>query len=253
MLYVAPRIVPRLWDAATISLGDAKKAQKPVVQELMPETYSTFMKGVYKAAQLEDDRPTKAWTRVAEAYLPGVVTSWKDTNARPVAEDPFVAVYTAMTYGGATMYKVNGDRMLQDMAYDHTDVLKLNRNRIRDLTADHPNYDADFLLERMGDLKVAEEESFDKLHEVYEGMRANGKTPREMSVMLKGMSVDAKIIRDLSKGEFQFRSISEKSIQAAQKKDLDKLKGEEKKEAARKWKEYKAMLKISQEQLEDEQ
>lgn len=249
-LYVAPRIGARAFELGMVLADKKDKVSKPLTQELLPDAYAKMLTGIYKTAGVENTT-TKAATRVAETYLPGITSSWKESNVRPVMEDWATAVPAAMTYMGATMYKVDGKRNLEARAYDYKDLVKDNNRVLKEAFTDNPNMSADEMVERMSDRKAMEQEAFDKMHEVYEGMVANGTPPREISVALKAAGLSAETIRDLHAGRFVFRSASANSVDTAMKKELAKLKGEEKAEAQKKWNEYKAMLRMSKEQLKD--
>ncbi len=250
--YIAPRIVGRLASAVGTTTGINKKAPaEPTVQQLMPDAYAKFLSGA-NAADVSN-RSAKAWTNVAETFLPGVVTGWRESNARPVVEDKASALALALTYGGLTMYKLDGSKKLVSTAYDYNDQVKTNRKTIEEMFKDNPNITADEVQSRLLKLKASEQEAFEKMRSVYEGMQALDVPTRQMNVSLKETKIGGDVIKDLGKGEFEFRSVSKDSIKSYKDKELKGLKGQELTDARAKWKNIWAMLEAGKQEVENEE
>lgn len=250
-LYVAPRLGARLYDAVADEVGN-KTPASPMVQQIFPKGYSNMLNSLNEAGV--SDRTSKSATNVGEAFLPGIAGSFSKNNIHPIANDPASSMAALLSYMGGRMYKINSEKQLTSKAYDYKDVLSDQRKQIADIFTDHPNMDAETLTNRLAKLRNNEEESFDKLKQVYDGMVAAGKSPREINATLKDLRVTAGVMGDLRSGKFKFRSLSPDSLQTYEKKALAKAKTlQEKKEVRQKWKEARALLRVSSEALKNEE
>lgn len=250
-LYVAPRIGVQIAEAIAVSAGwTDKRVRTPFVQEMMPTAYSKALEGT---STVMEDRTTKAWTNAAETLLPGIVGGWRASNPVPDVTDPASAGAAMMAYMGGRMYKVNSPAALTSAGFEYSDTLKSNRRQIVDLFNDHPDMDADTLVAYLADMRENEEESYNRLRDVYEGMTALKHKPADIAKTLKQQGIAVSTIGDIKRGQFVFRSISEDSIKKARDKELQKAKPEERAAIRKKWQDALDLLRVSSENLENEE
>jgi hypothetical protein len=149
---------------------------------------------------------------------------------------------------------VNSDKQLTTRAYEYKDMLTDQRKQVSDIFKDHPNMDAETLTHRLTALRNNEEVTFNKLREVYAGLEAAGKTPKQINKILKDTRVSAEVISDLQKNRFKFHSVSSDSINSYEQRELAQVKTlAEKKEIRQKWKDAKALLRVSNAQIKNEE
>jgi hypothetical protein len=250
-LYVAPRVGVQLVRA--LGLGEEKRPAKPMLQQWFPEAYSEFLNVADKAPGLDDNR-TKALTNVLETAYPGVTAGYKDTNVRPVMEDSLSATAAILTYGGGTMFKLDGNRLLTSAAYDYKDVVSDNRGKIKDVFTDHPNATAEEVVSRLSDMQDEEREAYDSVQKVYKSMIATGTPQRTVNVRLKDMGLSAKQIKAMREGEFEFTSVSRNSIDEIRRKEIKAAKtAEEKARVKEKWNTAWQLLRISRDEISEEE
>jgi hypothetical protein len=250
-LYVAPRLGARLYDAVATQV-EGKSAKSPLVQQIFPEGYSNMLNSLDKAGI--NDRTTKSATNVGEAFLPGIAGSFSQSNLHPIIKTPWDSAAALMSYMGGRMYKVNSDKQLTTRAYEYKDMLTDQRKQVSDIFKDHPNMDAETLTHRLTALRNNEEVTFNKLREVYAGLEAAGKTPKQINKILKDTRVSAEVISDLQKNRFKFHSVSSDSINSYEQRELAQVKTlAEKKEIRQKWKDAKALLRVSNAQIKNEE
>lgn len=251
-LYVAPRVGVRLFDALAQASGlKQEKVQSPLVQELFPRTFGGVL-AIGKALTIEN-RTTKAWTLVGETFMPGVVNSWRESNARPIVENPADAAVWAMTYSGSRMYKLDGKAALSTAAFDYKDLLADNRKILTELFQDQPDLTESQLLSNVLDLREQEKESYDKLRAVYEGLQATDTPASEITARLKTIGLPAPLIRSVRSGDFRFSTVSRKSLNEYERRELSTTSRAERAKVREKWKHVKDMLDSVVDTMEEEQ
>lgn len=252
-LYVAPRVGTQLITAlGTMFTDSVRPTREPLVQQLAPEGYSVALKAADQLPGV-DDKTSKAWTNVVEAFLPGIATAYRDTNVRPLREDPATTIYNMMTYGGGTMYKLDPNNSLRFASMDYTEGLKNARKDVKEIFTDHPNITAPEVLSRVLEMQVKERENYNELRKVYEGMLAVGQSKREAAKALKDQRVSADAIKSITSGEFQSQIISKSSIDQYAKNDMAGKPRAEKKEIKKKWEDVWDVLKQVQKESKEEE
>lgn len=235
-LYIAPRIGSRLMQALLVTAGAGpNRIREPLVKQQFPEAFS----GVMQAANYipgMDDRKTKAWTNVAETFLPGIVDSYRDTNVPPLREDLPSSLANAATYLGGSMTKLNPDTAARNAAMDYSGAMKEVRRDIKDMFLDNPGTLSDAqILDRILKQQEKEREAFDQVQKVYDGMLGIGITPRQAAVTFKDNRLPADVISDARNGTFNSRAISKESIDQYKKNEMVGKTMAEKKEVKQKW------------------
>jgi hypothetical protein len=249
-LYVKPRLGTRIIEAVAATAGRSKKIQDPLVQEKFPDQFEALLNMTAKMGLT--DNATKAWTLVGETFLPGIVSGWGESNARPIMEDLPSTIGALATYGGARMYTLDNQRALNSAAFDHNGVLKDNRAEISQFFDNHPNATIDRVITELADKRDEEEHTFNKLKAAYDGMRAVGHSHTEIAAVMKKDHISADTIADLRRGTFHFRSLSRKSIEGFRRNELIGKTLQEKREINQKWKDASALLNAAQDQMEEE-
>lgn len=249
-LYVAPRLGTRIVEAVAATGGRSKKMQDPLVQEKFPDTFESILNATSKIGL--SDNAVKAWALVGETFLPGIVAGWGDSNARPVMKDGPSVVGALATYGGARMYTLDNTRALNSASFDHNGVLKDNRAEISQFFDNHPNATLERVVDELAEKRDQEKESFDRLQDVYDGMREVGHSHGEIAALLKKNHISAQTISDLKKGVFHFHSLSKKSIKGFRTNELVGKTLEEKRKINEKWKNAGLLLNAAEDELDEE-
>lgn len=250
-LYVAPRVGTQLITALAVMAGDGpNKLRQPTVQQVAPDAYSQILR-VSDTAGIED-RTAKAWTNVVEAFLPGIATSYRANNVRPVPQDATSATAAALTYMGASMYKLDPKAAAKSASFDYSNALKNARRDAKDIFTDHPEgLPENELISRLIDLRQNEKEAFDKLHAVYKGMESVGMTKAQAGNTLRANNISTGAIGDLRRGEFQSHIVSKESIQQYMKDEMNGKTRKEKKEIKQKWNEAYKLLKAADKSINE--
>lgn len=247
-LYVAPRIAGQMYKALQVMAGAGpQRLREPTVQQVAPEAFGRAMR-VNNILGIED-RTTKAWTNVAETFLPGIVNAYRDTNAVPVPEDAQSALANVITYTGATMYKMDPKESAKYL--DYSRELKNARRDLADIASDYPDgIPENELLSRVIDARGKELAAFAEMQKVWDGMRATGMSKREAAAVMKAQKIDTDAIRQLARGQFESQVISKSSLREYMNKELKEAPRSEHAEIKRKWKELYNQLNLAEQQAE---
>lgn len=244
-LYIAPRVGTQIIKAIAATFSDdVRPSREPAIKQLAPGLWSDI-------AQLSPaaDRVDRAWANVLESFLPGVVTSWRDTNVHPEMNNTGDIVPAVSSYLGASMYKLDPEKSAKFAAMDYSGVLKNARKDVKEIFDDHPEgLPIKQLAARINELEAKEHEEFDKVVRVYRGMRATGMSPREAAAVFKDMRLAGDVIADVKKGEFNSRVISEDSLKQYETQELQGASRTEQKEIKAKWKMIYKMLDKAQDE-----
>lgn len=244
-LYIAPRIGGQLINAAGTMFSDSIRPpkRKTTLQEVAPGLYSD----VLNASPLED-RQTKAWLNVVESFLPGWIKAARSENAHPEG------VTDALTYAGATMYRLEPEKQAKYAAMDYNTVLKDARKDVAEYFDAHPTYTKEQLTSMLIDQREAEKEAYDKTRKVYEGMIASGMPPRKAAAVLKAERLSADTIKSIRRGDFNSAVVSKESVTQFMKQEIANAKTlEEKRAVKRKWNEAWKLLKAADRDIDREE
>lgn len=244
-LYIAPRIGAQLVTAAGTMFSDSIRPpkRKTTLQEVAPGVYSDLL----KASPLED-RQDKAWLNVAESFAPGWIKAARSENAHPEGATD------AMTYMGATLYRLEPEKQAKYAAMDYSAALKDSRKDVAEYFGNHPEYAKEELIDMLVEQREAEKKAFDAARKVYEGMVASGMSPRKASAILKAERLSADAIKHIRRGDFNSQVVSKESITQFMKQEIAAVKTlAEKKEVKRKWNEAWKLLKAADRDIDKEE
>lgn len=241
--YIAPRLIGQVYKAWETFKDDKKVSRKPLVQtastaladKIGVDLYSEMM-DIGEMVGL-DRRETKAITNIFEnLYGPGIMTSWRETNARPVETDPQGAAVRAASYAGFTFQSLDPSKPLAFAGMDYSNMLKNNRSKLKEFFDDNVDRSENEIIRRLTQLRRTEKEEFKDAREVYLGALAAGMSPRQAAAALKAARVSNEAISAIASGKFDSGLISKKSIDASMKQELDAAPRSEHNEIKRKWK-----------------
>lgn len=251
-LYVLPRIGPQLLTALGTTLDPKVKVnRKPLVQELAPEQYSTLL-DMGKAAGVPA-RVSKAWTNVAETLYPGIASSWRSTNARPVSpEGVTTSTYNTATYLGMQLQALDPLKPVKFSAMSYADSVKQGRAEIVDMFQDNPNRTSEQVMAQILSSRSREREAFEDMKKTYDGALATGMTKRQLAAALKEQKLNAQQIKALATDNFASTIVSVKSLEQYEKKELLAAPRADHKEIKRRWKDIKELLKSASREVEQE-
>lgn len=249
-LYVAPRIGMQLIDSVhTFVDRDFNPTRKPTVQQIAPEFYSNAILQPAYAMKLEDNQ-TRGLVNVTEAFMPGVVTSWRETNARVQAgtstsDDPLVkagqealsTVSVPLQYMGMTMYKMDPKRAVTNMGFQYSDTMTALRRDVKDMFTENPDtLSEDQIIARLADLRSREQKVNNELRTVYRGLQGVGLNPRQSRTMLKDAGLPQEAVQLISGRDTGSRVVDQASIVRYRQNELKGVTDPaEKKEIRDKW------------------
>lgn len=249
-LYVAPRIGTQIIDAAHSLIDrDFNPTRKPTAQQIVPEFYSNAILQPAYAIGLEDNQ-TRGLVNVAEAFMPGVITSWRSTNARvqagtstsddPVAkagQEALSTISVPLQYAGMTMYKMDPKRAVTNMGFKYGDTMTALRRDVKDMFAENPDtLSEDQIIARLADLRSREQKVNNELRTVYRGLQGVGLSPRQARVMLKDSGLPQEAVGLLSTGKDESRVVDKASIVRYRQNELKGVTDPaEKREITTKW------------------
>lgn len=250
-LYVLPRIGPQIVTAVGTTLSSKVKVNRvPLVQELAPESYSTLLDLAKETGV--PARIAKGWTNVAETLYPGIASSWRSTNARPVSpDDTLTSVYHTATYLGMQLQGLDPAKPMRFSAMDYADSIKQGRQELVEMFKDNPNRTSEQVLSQVLTSRSKERESFDEMKNTYDGALATGMTKREAAAILKEQKLNAAQIRAVASGDFASSIISIKSLEQYEKRELREAPRKERSEIKDRWKDIKELLKSTSRELEE--
>ncbi len=242
-MYVAPRIVPQVWNAMQVTFGDTKVKRVPTAQQVAPESFSAFLD---LGESLGIDRATtKAWFNVAETTLPGFMGSWRDNNARPAwSEDTVGNAFRVASFAGVSMYTMDMNKPLMFGAIDYNKSVTNGRRDLADYFNDNADRSEDETVAKVLAARRKEKDSYDEMVLMFNGAVLTGEKPKDVIKVLKDNGLTQAQIKSITTGQFKSEIISKKSADSYRDKELltPRLTAEEKKEIKDKWKEIWKLL-----------
>ena len=242
-MYVAPRIVPQVWNAMQVTFGDTKVKRVPTAQQVAPESFSAFLD---LGESLGIDRATtKAWFNVAETTLPGFMGSWRDNNARPAwSEDTVGNAFRVASFAGVSMYTMDMNKPLMFGAIDYNKSVTNGRRDLADYFDDNADRSEDETVAKVLAARRREKDSYDEMVLMFNGAVLTGEKPKDVIKVLKDNGLTQAQIKSITTGQFKSEIISKKSVDSYRDKELltPRLTAEEKKEIKDKWKEIWKLL-----------
>lgn len=244
-VYIAPRIASQLAIAATASVPDSKKfpSRVPLTQQLAPEQYATMLE-VGKEVGIPS-RVTKAWTNVAEALLPGVTMSWRDTNARPVRDSVASSTFNTLSYAGANLASLDPKKPVQFAALDLKSASELGRKELAEYFKDNPNGNLENTVSQILRSRAREREAFNDTAAVYKGARAMDMSPMQINALLKKQRLTGDQVRAVATGRFTSTLISQESFNRYRDFELADAPKSEHPAIKKKWREAWSMLRTA--------
>lgn len=246
-LYVKPRIVPQLWNAAQTIITD-KQAVDPLVQEWTPEGYQQAL----RAGQLVglENKTTKALTKLAESvYMPGTLNATRKSN--PTVEAPIdsdtelgkivasgiFGLSVAAKVAGGTFVKANPERSARTAAMDYSDYVSTARKDLAAQFHDLPNITDKEVRSKITDAIEGEEKRWNEVARVYRGMQKSGMSQEDINKALKEAKVEGSLLKQVKSQRFEPTVLSKKSFDSLVTRYTRDLSGDKKVEAEKKWKE----------------
>lgn len=249
-LYVAPRIGTQAIEAGMALWNkDHNPTRKPTSQQIAPEFYSNVVLQPAYAIGLQDNQ-TRGLVNVAEAFMPGVITSWRSTNARVQAgtstsDDPAVkagqealsTIAVPLQYMGMTMYKMDPKRAVSNIGFKYGDTMTALRRDVKDMFTENPGtLSEDQIVSRLADLRSREQQVNNELRTVYRGLQGVGLSPRQSRAMLKDSGLPQEAVELISNRTMGSRVVDKASIVRYRQNELKGVTDpEEKREIKAKW------------------
>ena len=242
--YITPRLIPQLYKAYETFADDKKVSRKPWAQTAsaalsdktgLPDLYSELM-DIGETVGL-DRRETKALTNVLEnLYGPGIMTSWRETNARPVETDAAGMATRAASYAGFTFQSLNPSKPLTFASMDYSNAVKNGRSKLTEFFTDNTDRSENEIIRAILTQRRVEREEFKDAREVYEGALAAGMSKREAIATMKSARLTKDAINAVTSGRFESSVVSKKSIDTSKQNELATAPRREHAEIKEKWK-----------------
>lgn len=236
-LYVAPRVGTQAVQALLTLTGE-RPTRTPLLQQINKEAYSNYVlqpiNGV--TGGIVNDNHIRGLVNVAEAFAPGVATSWRESNVRPVPDSPGSAVATALSYAGMTMYKLDPKRATQSLGFEYKDQMSEMRRDLRNMFIDNPDTLSETqIIGRLSGLREKEASMNQDVNRTYRGMIALGSNPREARKLMLDNGLPREIVSNLGRASLPSTLVSRASINSAAQKEAIGKTDAEKREIKQKW------------------
>lgn len=252
-MYVAPRIGGQTIKALTTTFGSDRPTRVPLAQQLAPEAFSWAIDTAREVGVPAS--VLKSWVNVGETFYPGIMNSWRSTNARPVSpDDATTATYNAMSYMGMQLNAVDPASNIRFQSMDYADRVKEGRKDLMEFFKDNPNRSVEDTMSMLLDLRQKEKESFDDLKKVYDGATSIGVSKRVVNGWLKQQKLNAAQIKGLSTDNFASSIVSTSSMKQLEKQELSAARSaSERKEIKAKWRDIGDVLKSATREINEEE
>ena len=248
-LYVAPRLVPRVYDAAKAIFTDSKVNREPTLKQVSENAWSEMT----RLSPL-DDKTDRALWNIAEAFAPGFVGSWRDTNARPAPKDPATAFLNVMTYAGLNLYTMDAQAAARNQVFKSDKQLSAARNSLATFFDDHPDATPTEVATLISELEAEEQKNFEDLTSVYRGAKAIGMKEEDITKAFISAGVARLRMPAIRTNTFTPTVVSSKSLDARKAKDKAQAKNAKEEAAVEaEWEKIKQIVEVSQVSLEEEE
>ena len=201
-----------------------------------------------------DDNTDRALWNIAEAFSPGFVSSWRDTNARPAPKDPATAFLNVMTYAGLNLYTMDAQAAATTQGFKAKDKMKVARDSLATFFDDHPDATPTEVATLISELEADEQQSFEDLTSVYRGAKAIGMDEAAVTKAFLAAGLSRKQIAMIRNNKFEPTVVSSKSFDSRKAKDMAGAKNKkEEAEVEAEWEKISQIVEVSQKSLEEEE
>jgi hypothetical protein len=254
-LYVAPRLVPQIVTAVKAIASDTAKVNKdPTLKLVAPDAWSEMIRALSLNGTFRNEKEVQGLWNVVEAFAPGFVGSWRDTNARPAGKDPASEVLNVLTYAGLNLYKMDAKSAARDQARKSKDQIKSARDELTLFFDNHPDATPKEVASLISKLEADEQKAFEDLSSVYRGAKAIGMPEDEITSTFIAAGVSRKQLAAVRNSKFQPTVVSKKSFESHKARELADAETEKDKEKVEaEWDKIGQIVEVSQKSLEEEE
>ena len=235
-LYVAPSLAGKLYQVGKAVVTGERPSRDPSVQQWFPDVYGNVL---YAADKLPgvDDATSRAVTNVAEALvLPGATNALRKNNPKVVDNEANAAFFGTMRFMGLTLAKLDPNEAVKFEARDYSDTLKNARREVGNLFKDRPSITVAEATDKILEISQREQEAFNKMRDLYLGMKAADLSNSEATAILKDNVQSVENVRAIVNDTFTSQAISKKSIDTFAANEMKGKTQAEKREIQQKWK-----------------
>ena len=235
-LYVAPSLAGKLYQVGKAVVTGERPSRDPSVQQWFPDVYGNVL---YAADKLPgvDDATSRAVTNVAEALvLPGATNALRKNNPKVVDNEANAAFFGTMRFMGLTLAKLDPNEAVKFEARDYSDTLKNARREVGNLFKDRPSITVAEATDKILEISQREQEAFNKMRDLYLGMKAADLSDSEATAILKDNVQSVENVRAIVNDTFTSQAISKKSIDTFAANEMKGKTQAEKREIQQKWK-----------------
>lgn len=210
-VYVTPRIGGQAIGLIKAVVSDKSPGRVPLSQQVAPEAYSNMIDIANKFGI--DTATVKAFTNLGEAMLPGFMSSWRDTNGRPVGDDPVSTAYRMASYMGFTFQTLNPTKPLRFAATDYKAASDSGARELAEYFKDNPDRSPIEVEAKLKRVQLNEREAFDHLTDVYSAARVLGVPQSTINQSLKEQRLTLAQLRAIAQGRYASSVVSRNSVQ----------------------------------------
>ena len=248
-LYVAPRLVPQVVAAAKAFTTNAKVSREPTLKQVSENAWSEMT----RLSPLDDNKDRALWN-IAEAFAPGFVGSWRDTNARPAGNDPASQFLNIMTFAGLNLYTMDAQSAARNQVFKADKQLSAARNSLATFFDDHPDATPNEVAVLISELEADEQKHFEDLTSVYRGAKAIGMKEEDITKAFLAAGVARLRMPAIRTNNFTPTVVSSKSFESRKAKDMANAKNKkEEAEVEAEWDKIGQIVEVSQVSLEEEE
>lgn len=254
-LYVAPRLVPQIVTAVKAITSDTAKVSKdPTLKLVAPDAWSEMTRILSLNGMFRNEKEVQGLWNVVEAFAPGFVGSWRDTNARPAGKDPASEVLNVLTYAGLNLYKMDAKAAATRQARESKDQIKAARDELTLFFDNHPDATPKEVASLISKLEADEQQAFEELSSVYRGAKAIGMPEDEITSTFIAAGVSRKQLAAVRNSKFQPTVVSKKSFESHKARELaDAETQKDKDKVEAEWDKIGQIVEVSQKSLEEEE
>ena len=235
-LYVAPSLAGKLYQVGKAVVTGERPSRDPSVQQWFPDVYGNVLYAADKLPGI-DDATSRAVTNVAEALvLPGSTNALRKNNPKVVDNEANAAFFGTMRFMGLTLAKLDPNEAVKFEARDYSDTLKNARREVGNLFKDRPSITVAEATDKILEISQREQEAFNKMRDLYLGMKAADLSDSEATAILKDNVQSVENVRAIVNDTFTSQAISKKSIDTFAANEMKGKTQAEKREIQQKWK-----------------